>query len=90
MSSSRTETAPQAYHGLDMERLYKIADIIEQQVLESRPAGEWWTVSAILRKGRFGPADRPAVVTALTWMAEEKYIITNGKGGCWVNYGRKK
>jgi hypothetical protein len=79
-----------SYHGLDLERLYEIADIIEQQVLESKPVGAWWTISAILRKGKFELDDRPAVVTTLTWMVENKYAITNGKGGCWVNYGRKR
>jgi hypothetical protein len=78
------------YHGLDLERLYEIADVIEQQVLESKPAGAWWTISAILRKGKFELDDRPAVVTTLTWMVENRYAKTNGKGGCWVNYGRTR
>jgi hypothetical protein len=79
-----------SYHGLDLERIYEIADIIEQRVLESKPVGEWWTISEILRKGKFELDDRPAVVTTLKWMVKEKYIITNGRGGCWVNYGRKR
>lgn len=74
--------------GIDtkQERIYEVADIIEQKVLETRPIGHWWTISAVARKGHLDPAEAGRV---LAWMAEHSYIITNGRGGCWVNYGRK-
>lgn len=74
------------YQGLGLEEVYAIADVIQQYVLESKPAGTWWTISAVARKGDLDPAKAGHV---LRWMAEQQYIITNGRGGCWVNYGRK-
>ena len=77
-----------SYHGLDLERIYEVADIIEQQVLESKPVGTWWTISAIMRKGKLD--DRTEVQTTLIWMVEHKFAVDNGRGGAWVNYGRRK
>ena len=77
-----------SYHGLDLERLYVVADIIQQQVLESRPVGTWWTIGKIIDRGK-GQFDRTEAVTTLNWMTEHQYILSNGRGGCWVNYARK-
>lgn len=68
----------------ELEETYEIADAIEG-VFETRPVGYWWTISAVARKGRLDPAKTGRV---LRWMAENRYAITNGRGGCWVNYGR--
>ena len=81
-----SEVMDGSYHGLDLERLYVVADIIQQQVLESKPVGTWWTIGKIAAKGKL---DRIEAMTTLDWMVEHSYIITNGRGGCWVNYGRK-
>lgn len=74
------------YKGLDLEEIYAIADVIQQYVLESKPVGHWWTISAIAAKAGL---DASKVTIVLNWMTEQQYIITNGRGGCWVNYGRK-
>ena len=74
------------YRGMSLDRIYQVADVIEQVVLESRPAGTWWTIAKVERKGHL---TREEATVTLTWMAENRYIITNGRGGCWVNYARK-
>jgi hypothetical protein len=70
----------------EQERIYEIADIIEQDVFESKPVGHWWTISAVARKGHLDPAETGRV---LRWMVENQFAISNGRGGCWVNYGRR-
>jgi hypothetical protein len=82
-----TEVLDGTYQGMDLERIYEVADVIEQQVLESKPVGEWWAIGAIMRKGKLD--DRHEVIVTLNWMLRERYIISNGRGGCWVNYARK-
>jgi hypothetical protein len=82
---SLLEPAAGTYHGMDLERIYQVADIIQQQVFETRPVGHWWTISAVARKGKLNPRE---VTVTLAWMAEHKFAVTNGRGGCWVNYGR--
>src|SRR5271166_1398577 len=72
------------FEGIGIERIYEVADIIEQHVLESKPAGTWWTISAIARKGHLTPQETGP---ALRWMLKHQFIISNGRGGCWVNYG---
>jgi hypothetical protein len=74
------------YKGLDLEEVFAIADVIQQYVLESKPVGTWWTISAIAAKAGLDPGK---VSTVLDWMVEHDHIITNGRGGCWVNYARK-
>ena len=74
------------YKGLDLEEVFAIADVIQQAVLESKPIGTWWTISAIAAKAGL---DAGKVSVVLDWMTEKSYIITNGRGGCWINYGRK-
>jgi len=73
-----------------MEVIYAIADIIEQQVLESKPAGVWWNFSSIANRAALKSYSDTDIGRTLRWMTEERYIITNGRGGCWVNYGRKR
>jgi hypothetical protein len=70
---------------MDIERIYDVADAIER-ALETRPAGEWHTISKIAHRAK---QDLTETGIALRWMTEEKYIISNGRGGCWVNYARK-
>ena len=81
---------PRDYRGTDMEVIYAIADIIEQQVLESKPAGVWWNFSSIANRAALKSYSDTDIGRTLRWMTEEQYIITNGRGGCWVNYGRKR
>ena len=77
------------YRGVSLERIYEIADLIEQRVLESKPAGYWWNFSSIACKGAMKYCTRDEISITLDWMTEHEYIITNGRGGCWVNWARK-
>lgn len=81
------EVYDEARKDAELERTYEVADIIEQDVFESKPVGHWWTISAVARKGHLDPAEAAKV---LAWMVENSYAIDNGRGGCWINYGRRK
>jgi hypothetical protein len=70
----------------ELEETYEIADVIEQVVFASKPVGHWWTISAVARKGHLDPRKTARV---LTWMVENKFAIDNGRGGCWINFGRR-
>jgi hypothetical protein len=67
------------------DKIYEDADAIEL-VMERKPVGHWWTISALARAAHISNADASS---ALAWLLQEQYILSNGRGGAWINYARK-
>jgi hypothetical protein len=67
---------------------YALADAIEL-VLERTELGTDWSPSEIARKLPGKPAT-DEVSPVLQWMEEHVYVVSNGRGGCWRRYGRRR
>ncbi len=83
--AGETVAAP-AYHGTDMETVYRVADALRDE-MEARPC-EWFTASRLSRyaKVRKSTPRRSDVWLVLDWMVENDFVRTTGNG-CWTKYG---
>jgi hypothetical protein len=68
---------------------YALADAIELALEEHaavRMVHPVWQIA----KWMGGEQDASQLRLVLAWMEEHQYLISNGAGGCWRRYGRRK
>jgi hypothetical protein len=68
---------------------YELADAIEAALEKHTTVGEDAAVSQIAR-WIGGQQDPEQLRLVLAWMEARVYVVSNGRGGCWRRYGRRK